>query len=206
MYDQSTRTGDDYTPEVSAFASQTFFDDTRGHCAVRVPFRSDTTANLQAATPNGWSETAVVFRITASTSNIPGAGRSGRPATATNGLSARRVGTHPYQRSADAAVATLLIASTATLDYTMAQLELDHRYNNMSVWFSPTGQSGTWTRRTPLYPPWSIPKTDNQPDRPMGAGIDASKNTRSSIGFNVEWDATDRLRFERRLPRFHRRA
>ena len=31
----------------------------------------------------------------------------------------------------------------ATLDYTYAELELDHRYNNMSLWFSKTGQSAT---------------------------------------------------------------
>ena len=35
------------------------------------------------------------------------------------------------------------ISRLQRLDYTMAELELDHRYNAMSVWFSPTGQSGT---------------------------------------------------------------
>ena len=36
-------------------------------------------------------------------------------------------------------------------------------------------------------------ETNNQPDAPMGAGVDASKNTRASLGLNLEWDVTDRL-------------
>ena len=75
----------------------------------------------------------------------------------------------------------------------MAELELDHRYNAMSVWFSPTGQSGTWSDG-PIVSPLVYTETDNQPDRPMAAGVDASKNTRDSIGVNIEWDITDRLR------------
>ena len=192
VIDESTRTGDDYTPEISALVSQTFFDDRVGIAL---------TGSFQER-HNGQSSGFNTEWLERDGSGVPDNGQQ------TNAPAAGDLVAMPQQmvyqldeweRTRFNGQLTLqwqpIDSLTATLDYTMAQLELDHRYNNMSVWFSPTGQSGTWSDG-PIVSPMVYTETENQPDRPMGAGIDASKNTRSSVGFNLEWDATDRLRFE----------
>ena len=190
VYDESTYSGDEVTPEVSAFASHTFFDDTVGialsgtfqerHSGVASAFNTRFFERDGAAVPNNGQQT-----------NAPG---EGDLAAAPQQLVYR---IEEFERERINGQVTLqwrpVESVTATLDYTMAQLELDRRYNDMSIWFSPTFQSATWSDG-PIASPIIYTETNNQPDRPMAAGVDASKNTRSSIGFNLEWDITDRLR------------
>ncbi|MEL0306164.1 MAG: TonB-dependent receptor, partial [Halieaceae bacterium] len=190
VYDESTYSGDEVTPEVSAFASHTFFDDTVGialsgtfqerHSGVASAFNTRFFERDGAAVPDNGQQT-----------NAPG---EGDLAAAPQQLVYR---VEEFERERINGQVTLqwrpVESVTATLDYTMAQLELDRRYNDMSIWFSPTYQSATWSDG-PIASPIIYTETNNQPDRPMAAGVDASKNTRSSIGFNLEWDITDRLR------------
>ena len=190
VYDESTYSGDEVTPEVSAFASHTFFDDTVGialsgtfqerHSGVASAFNTRFFERDGAAVPDNGQQT-----------NAPGAGDI---AAAPQQLVYR---VEEFERERINGQVTLqwrpVDSVTATLDYTVAQLELDRRYNDMSIWFSPTYQSVTWSDG-PIASPIVYTETNTQPDRPMAAGVDASKNTRSSIGFNLEWDITDRLR------------
>ena len=189
MYDQSTRTGDDVTPEISAFASQTFLNDTIG-IALSGTFQER---------HNGQSSASNTEWLERDGSGIPDNGQHDNLPQAGDLVALPQQQIYQldeWERTRINGQLTLqwrpFDSLTATLDYTMAQLELDHRYNNMSVWFSPTGQSGTWMGDG-IVSPMVYSETNNQPDAPMGAGVDASKNTRASLGLNLEWDVTDRL-------------
>jgi TonB-dependent receptor len=191
VYDESTREGDDLTPELSAFISQTFFDDTVG-IAVSGTFQERHNGSSSAF------NTAFLERFG---SAIPDNGQQTNLPAADDLVSLPQQVVYQldeWERTRINGQITLqwepIETLTMTLDYTMAELELDHRYNNMSVWFSPTGQSGTWSDG-PIVSPITYFESNNQPDLPMGAGIDASRNIRDGIGFNLDWDATDRLRF-----------
>ena len=190
VHDQSTYAGDDATPELSAFISQTFFDDTVG-IALSGTFQERHSGMAQAFN-TAWLERAGSGILdNGQQTNLPSE-------TAIVALPQQMVyQLDEWERTRINGQLTLqwrpIESVTATLDYTMAELELDHRYNAMSVWFSPTGQSGTWSDG-PIVSPIVYSETNNQPDRPMAAGVDASKNTRDGIGLNIEWDITDRLR------------
>ena len=190
--DNSTVDGDNYTPEVSGIFSQTFFDNTVG-VAVSASYQERHNGEASAFNTS-WLER--------DGANVPDNGQQ------TNLPSAGDIVALPQQivyqmdeweRERINGQATLqwrpVPTVEATLDYTMANLELDHRYNNMSIWFSPTGQSGDWSSG-PIVSPNVYTESNNQPDMPMGAGVDASKNEIDSVGFNLQWDATDRLSLE----------
>ena len=190
VHDKSTYAGDDATPEFSAFASQTFFNDTVG-IALSGTFQERHSGMAQAFNTAWLERDGGGIPDNGQQTNLPSEG-------ALVALPQQMVyQLDEWERTRINGQLTLqwrpFESVTATLDYTMAELELDHRYNAMSVWFSPTGQSGTWSDG-PIVSPLVYTETDNQPDRPMAAGVDASKNTRDSIGVNIEWDITDRLR------------
>ena len=190
VHDKSTYAGDDATPEFSAFASQTFFNDTVG-IALSGTFQERHSGMAQAFNTAWLERDGGGIPDNGQQTNLPSEGTLvALPQQMVYQLD-------EWERTRINGQLTLqwrpFESVTATLDYTMAELELDHRYNAMSVWFSPTGQSGTWSDG-PVVSPLVYTETDNQPDRPMAAGVDASKNTRDSIGLNIEWDITDRLR------------
>jgi TonB-dependent receptor len=181
---------DEYTPEVSAFISQTFFDDTVG-IALTGSFQERHSGQSSAFNTAWLERDGSRIPDNGQQTNLPGEGDLvALPQQMVYQLD-------QWERTRINGQLTLqwrpVDSLTATLDYTMAELELDHRYNNMSVWFSPTGQSGTYTDG-PVVSPIIYTETNNQPDRPMGAGVDASKNERTSVGFNLLWEPTDSLR------------
>jgi TonB-dependent receptor len=190
--DSSNINGDNYTPEYSGIYSQTFLDDTVGITISGVYQKRD---SGQAGSSNSaWFD------------------RDGGDATFDNGqhINPPVAGdlvalpqqiiytTEEWERERYNGQVTLqwrpIDTVTMTADYFYAQLELDHTFNNMSIWFSPTGQSGTWTDG-PIVSPLIYTETDNQVDMPMGAGVDATKNERDSAGFNLVWDPTESLSF-----------
>jgi TonB-dependent receptor len=189
VYDESTREGDEYTPELAAFVSQTFLDDTVG-IAISGTFQERHNGQVSASS-GGW--------LSRDGGTIPDNGLQTNAPSAGDLVSLpRQIGYQldEWERTRINGQITLqwqpIETLTATLDYTMAQLELDHRYNNMSLWYNRTGQQGVWTDG-PVVSPLVYTEFNDAPDFPMGAGIDASKNTRDGIGFNLEWDPTDRL-------------
>lgn len=192
VHDKSTVDGDDYTPEVSGIWSQTFFDDTVGIVLAGIYQKRD--SGQASADNQAWEDK--------DGSAIPNNGlQINRPSEGDIVALPQEVvyTLDEWERERINGQFTLqwrpIDSITATLDYTYAELELDHRYNNMSLWFSKTGQSGTWTDG-PIVSPLIYTEFDDQPDFPMGAGIDASKNERHSTGINLIWDATDRLSLE----------
>lgn len=189
VHDTSTVEGDDVTPEISGIWSQTFFDDTVGISI------SGSYQERHSGEASG-SNTAWFER---DGSAIPDNGlHTNRPSdgdlVALPQQQIYRV--DEWERERTNGQITLqwqpIQSVTATLDYNYAEFELDHRYNDMSIWFSPTGQSGTWSDG-PIVSPLVYTEFEDQVDLPMGGGVDASKNERDSVGFNLVWDATDRL-------------
>lgn len=84
---------------------------------------------------------------------------------------------------------------TATLDYTFAEREESRTYNDLSAWFNFGEQETIWTDGDNVSPSTYREYLGAQ-DFAMGAGIDAFKNTKDSVGFNLVWDVTDRLMLE----------
>lgn len=189
--DTSTIEGDTYTPEFSGLWSQTFMDDTFGVSLTGSV--QERNAGQASSSNTEWKEEGFNVTDNGFVTNVPAEGDI-------VALPQQIIYTlDEWERTRTNAQLTLqwrpIETVTATLDYTYAEVELDHRYNNMSVWFSPNGQAGTFSEG-PIVSPEIYTEFDNQPDFPMGAGVDALKNEMDSIGFNVVWDVSDRLTLE----------
>lgn len=91
---------------------------------------------------------------------------------------------------------------TATLDYTYSELKVSNKRNELSAWFNFGPSISTWTDG-PVAAPLSYTETylnpQGQPIYPTDIGAGgaqyAVKTTNGSLGFNLEWAATDTLNF-----------
>jgi TonB-dependent receptor len=192
--DQSSFTGEDWTPELALLVSQTFFDDTVG---IQLTGSFQERHSGQASASNGnWLERdgSGIPSDNGQHTYAPGEGNiAALPQQQTYSLD-------EWDRERTNAQLTLQWSPsetlTATLDYTYAELDLRHTGNSMSVWFSPSGQSATWVTEDNVSSPLVYTETNNQPDLSMGAFVDASINERKSAGLNLQWDPTDRLSVE----------
>jgi TonB-dependent receptor len=208
LRDESTEQGSSVTPEISALFSNTFAEDTVGIALSVV--RQERDNGVDTASVNGWRT------FTGETDNCwCGAGPSewgGIPpqgdANQANRPGAGDVYSVPqsigyefneYEQVRTNGQMTVQWrpqeSVTATLDYTYADLELDHRYNNLSAWFNFAGQSTAWTDG-PVASPTMYSEASTGSDYAMGAGQDAIRNTLKSTGLNVMWDVSDNLTVE----------
>lgn len=191
--DQSSFTGDEWTPETAFLLSNTFLDDTVG-IAITGSFQERQSGQASASNGNWLERDGGVIPENGQQINAPSEGQVvGMPQQQTYSLD-------EWDRERTNAQVTLqwspIETLTATLDYTYAELDLRHTGNSLSVWFSPTGQSGNWIQEGIIASPLVYTETNNQPDLSMGAFVDASINERKSTGFNLKWDPTDRLSLE----------
>ena len=98
---------------------------------------------------------------------------------------------------------------TSTLDYTYAQNRVDTKTSDLSSWFNFGPSSSSWTNGPVAGPTFyseflNDPRflgTDGNPspgpqDIAMGGGWFGVKTTLRSLGLNLDWKATDKLRFE----------
>ncbi|MBT8448637.1 MAG: TonB-dependent receptor [Gammaproteobacteria bacterium] len=188
--DTSTRDGDALTPELSGVYSDTFLDDTFG---VAVTASVQERNNGQSSISNSrWFE-----QLGSTISTNPNQVNQPGPDDVV-GLPQQFIyAIDEWERTRTNAQIALqyrpIDEFKVSLDYTYAELTLDHRFNNTSYWFTPSGLSGTWSDG-PIVSPILYTEIGEQPDFPMGAGVDASKNNLDSIGLNLQWDVTDRLR------------
>jgi TonB-dependent receptor len=196
--------GDEITPEVSGIYSDTFADDKFG-VSLTASYQERNSGFNQAAVGNGW-------RAFAGDENnwgtIPQPGAPGsenitnRPdATDTysvpqnlgysvNGIERTRVnGQLALQwRPLDAV--------TATLDYTYSENKIETERNELSVWFNFGPSVSSWTDGPvagPLVYEELIPGANS--DLSMGGAKFATKNENKSLGFNLAWEASERLGF-----------
>ncbi|MEF3083471.1 TonB-dependent receptor [Luteimonas sp. SMYT11W] len=95
---------------------------------------------------------------------------------------------------------------TTTLDYTYSENKIQQQRNDMSVWFNYGPSSSSWTDGpvaapllyTEILPFTCAPDSGvcRGADLAMGGADIANRNENKSLGFNVEWEATDNLGFE----------
>ena len=212
--DTSTDTGDNFTPEFSGIYKDTFADDTFGVALTAIYQERDT--GVDNANGRGWN----ALQGNAQCCDWSGASGPGiwsaipndanqvnRPTSADEVYSFNQQLQYrheEYSRTRTNGQLTLQWDPTdtvrATFDYTVAEHELDRTFQDISAWFL-TSQSAQvvseWTDG-PVAGPIQYTEIygDGGADLPMGAGIDSVKNTLSSVGFNVDWQATDRLSLE----------
>ncbi len=89
-------------------------------------------------------------------------------------------------------------AFTSTLDYTYAQNRVDTKFSDLSSWFNFGPSVSSWTNG-PVSGPTFYSETID-PTKPadiaMGGGWFGVKTTLRSLGLNLDWKATNTLRFE----------
>ncbi len=208
MYDDSrTKLSDSsFTPEISGLISGTFMDDRIGVSLSAV--RQERESGSATASVGGWrtfsgeTDNCWCGAGPSEWGGIPPAGdpnQQNRPGAGDIYSVPQVIGYElaDYDRTRTNGQLTLqfrpIDSVTATLDYTYAELELDRTYNNLSAWFNFGGQETLWTDG-PNATPLTYTENSANSDFAMGAGTDAFRNELKSLGFNLEWQATDRLK------------
>ncbi|TWH99980.1 TonB-dependent receptor [Luteimonas cucumeris] len=85
---------------------------------------------------------------------------------------------------------------TATLDYTYSENRVEQLRNDMSVWLNFTPGVSSWTPGSGSSPLIYDERYGGNSDFANGAGKSAVKRNLDSIGFNVDWQVNDSLRFD----------
>ena len=208
LHDSSTEDGSGFTPEISALFSNTFADDRAGIALSVV--RQDRDNGANTASVGGWRT------FPGDVNNCwCGVGRSewggippqgdpnqqNRPGDSDFYSVPQSIGYElaEYARLRTNGQLTLQWQAsetlTATLDYTYSEVELERTYSNLSAWFNFGGQETLWTDG-PQASPLTYTENSANSDYSMGGGQDAWRAQNGATGFNLLWDATDRLSFE----------
>lgn len=204
MFDESTEFGDTATPEISGIYSNTFADDKWG-IAITGSYQDRNLGFNQASVPNGWR----AFRGDENNwGTVPQPGTPGSE-NITNRPDANDVYSVPQnllysfnevQRERTNGQLALQYRPmdnvTATLDYTYSENKIATQRSELSAWFNFGPSVTSWTdgpAAAPLvYSEVIEPATS---DIAMGGAEFAARNQNNSVGFNVEWDVSDRLGF-----------
>ncbi len=203
VYDRSTRTGDELTPEFSGIYLGRFLDDKFG-IAITAS-RQERHAGVNSASIGGWftrpgddilPDGSTQVRV------VNDANQINRPQTADSSYSipqslAYNISEFETLRNNQQIVLQWapVESVTATVDFIRSEFELERRYNDLSSWFSNTAavsQSSEWTNG-PIASPIFYSEELNNADFAMGTGSDGRINLNRSVGFNVEWWVNDRL-------------
>ena len=208
LHDRSTEDGSGFTPEFSALFSNTFADDRAGIALSVV--RQDRNNGANTASVGGWRT------FPGDVNNCwCGVGRSewggippqgdpnqqNRPTDDDFYSVPQSIGYElaEYARLRTNGQLTLQWQAsetlTATLDYTYSEVELERTYSNLSAWFNFGGQETLWSDG-PQASPLTYTENSANSDYSMGGGQDAWRAQNGATGFNLLWDATDRLSFE----------
>ena len=208
--DTSTTEGSDFTPEFSGIYADQFADGKFGVSLTAVYQERDN--GLEKASVNGWTPTSADVQCCDwGASNVvwgaypDNAGQIDRPAVGSGDILSMpqqlQYTREEFHRERINGQLTLQWAPTdaivATLDYTLAQNELERSFNDFSSWFewgNAPAQLSEWNDSGDIVAYNEI--NGGSADTPMGAGVDSTKSTNESVGFNVEWYATDRLAIE----------
>ena len=196
--DTSTREGDEITPEFSGIYSNTFANDTIG---IAITATSQTRNNgVNAAETTGWFTNPGDYsgargvpndanQVNRSTSDAEFYSIPQQLAYSISEYESKRINGQLVLQWAPTDTIT------GTLDYIHSELDLDHTMSDMSAWFSnanASSQTSLWNdgeQRSPLM----YSETHDNADFAMGAHEMGRKNENSSVGLNLEWQASDRL-------------
>jgi len=86
-------------------------------------------------------------------------------------------------------------ALTTTLDYTYAENQINTQHQDLSAWFDPgcATRESEWVQEGNIWSPTTYTQVGCAADNLQGVGLYASVDENKSIGFNVEWQASDNL-------------
>lgn len=194
--------GSKFTPEVSGIFSNTSADGRFG-IALTASYQERDFGYSQAAVPNGWR----AFR-----GDDDGWGSLAQTGPDAGLITNRPQGDELYsrpqnfnynvngvQRQRTNGQLTLQWAPsdrvTTTLDYTYSENKIQQQRNELSVWFPYNAGASSWTDG-PVVGPIIYSENLLNSDIAMGGANIATKNENKSLGFNVEWEVTDRLSLE----------
>ena len=204
VYDTSTRSGDEITPEFSGIYLGHFMDDTVG-IAITASHQIRNNG-VNAASVGGWFTRPGDDLLPGATDPDPrlanDADQVNRPQTAGETYSLPQSMAYNIAEFESERTNAQLVLQwapteniTTTLDYIRSEFELERSYSDLSAWFSNTAavsQASEWTDG-PIASPVYYTEVVNNADFAMGTGEDGRKNLNESIGFNVEWWLNDRL-------------
>lgn len=209
VMDTSTNDGTSITPEFSSIYSNTFADDKFG-VALSGSYQKREAAYNEAAVPDGWRGAYLGSENNWGTlPQIPDGGSEAdinvvnRPGP-TDVYAVQQnfnYSLNKIERERINGQLTLQFrpvdSVTITADYTYSEHKIATQRNDLSVWFNFADTSSEWTDGPVAGPVfYSEYFGDNPSDLSMGGGQSATKNENNSIGFNVEWQATDSLTLE----------
>ena len=206
VFDQSSRTGDEITPELSGIYIDQFLDDKVGIAVIASHQTRNSGEN--AAIIDGWfiRPGDDILPDGSTSSRLPtDANQVNRPTGANEFYSLpRNVEYRISEFETDRTNAQLVLqwaptdSITATVDYIRSEFELERRYNDTGAWFYNTdagSQASEWTDG-PYATPITYTETNDlraNRDFAMSTGQDGSKNLNESLGFNLEWWVNDKL-------------
>ena len=198
--DTSTSDGKEITPEFSGIYTNTFADDTFG---IAITGSSQVRNNgVHTVSSGGWFTQQGDY---SGANGIPSNdSQVNRPTGADEFYSipqaiAYNISEYETERTNGQLILQWAPSDrvTATVDYTQSEFTLERTYSDMSAWFSNSNaksQTSVWTDG-PQASPLVYSETHNNSDFAMGVGHDGSKNKNTSVGLNLEWQATDNLSF-----------
>lgn len=84
---------------------------------------------------------------------------------------------------------------TATLDYTYAENQINTQHQDLSAWFDPgcSTRESEWVQEGNIWSPTSYTQVGCAADNLQGVGLFAIVDENKSVGFNLEWLATESL-------------
>ncbi|GGA73661.1 TonB-dependent receptor [Neiella marina] len=194
IMDRSNEEGDDITPEISGIYSNTFADDTFG-VAISGNYSKRDSASNRYETTSGWNTSVQNGEIrdpagdliydTAGSDVIYMAPQNGMYAL--EDISRERInGQVTVQWAPIDTVVT-------TLDYTYSKLTQEVARQELSAWFGSGNWAGTdFREKNGIVSPLLLNNNDCC-DFSYGVGAWETENENKSIGFNLEWQATDNL-------------
>lgn len=206
VIDESTEEGSDITPEISGIYSNTFADDTFG-VAISGSYQERESGSRVATTGAGWrtftGETDQDWGAgTADWGGIPDTGHVNRPGPGDIYSVPQQLAYsfNEIQRTRTNGQLTLQYKPvervTSTLDYVYSELETAQQYRDMSAWFNFGPSTGVWTDGPVSSPLIYSEQTPWLADLAMGGGDFERVNENKSLGFNIVWEASDRLEVE----------
>ncbi|MCL1143198.1 TonB-dependent receptor [Shewanella gaetbuli] len=186
IYDTSVEKGDSVTPEISGMISQTFADDKVGFLLSLSHAERDSHADVVGT--DGWVRNRSRDNV-----DLSGIDTSRNPEQAIWTPWTAKTEHFDTERTRQNAQAVLqfqpINSVVATLDYTLSRLEETSYTNRSAFWFD--NPSGTANANGTLWNP-----RDQDDELNFWAWEYYQQKENDSIGFNIEWQATDTLSFE----------
>ncbi len=197
----TTDKGDQLTPEISGIYSDTFADRTFG-VALTGNYEVRNGGYNQANVGNGWRNCLATQDNTNCWGGIPQSGPNitNRPSS----------GIYSVPQNIDYAVSGIhrerlngqltlqwqpAKTLTSTLDYTYSQNRFDTKRNDISSWFNFGPSSSSWTNG-PAATPLFYSETVTNADVAMGVAKFGVETTLRSLGLNLNWKPSDKLKLE----------